>query len=354
MPKRFAFFANIPTPHKVYLFNLLNERLNGDIVFYFLAKTSPKRKSWEDSLKYAQFEYEILKSWRISINFSDEGYWFIPKDLPNFSDFKKIVISGGLTPVELFLALKCLANNVPYIVWSEAINLFGGNLIFRTLRIPIRFLIFSNAEHVVCGSSMAKEHAERLGARNTSVIYTTTNIDRFLYDKHHSGKCLNVAYIGRLIKRKNVDVLLKALHNERWVNLYMVGEGEEKERLYELSMRLNIDVKFLGWKDYDEIPRLLKKFDVMVLPSKNEVFGYVVVEALSSGVIPVVSEGVGAKDLVDESLRFKTDDIEKLKTILRKLKSPNLRNELSSRMKGNLNLIKGEGWAESFANILLK
>ncbi len=290
----------------------------------------------------------------MSINFSDEGYWFIPTDLPNFSNFKKIVISGGLTPVELFLALKCLASNVPYIVWSEAINLFGGNLIVRALRIPVRFLIFSNAEHVVCGSSMAKKHAQSLGARNTSVLYTTTDIYRFLYDKYHSGKCLNVAYIGRLIKRKNVDVLLKALRNERWINLYIVGEGEEKERLKELSRRLNINVKFLGWKDYDEIPRLLKKFDAIVLPSKNEVFGYVVVEALSSGVIPVVSESVGAKDLVDRSLRFKTGDVKTLKSILTKLKSSHLRNELSLKMKNNLNLIRGENWAERFANILLK
>jgi len=100
----------------------LYKKLGGDIRFYFLAKGSKKRKGWEISLKDAKFDYEVLESVSLEIKISeDPGYWFFPKSLPNLSEFKKIVISGGLTPVELFIALK------KYLRWDGLYSLVGGN-----------------------------------------------------------------------------------------------------------------------------------------------------------------------------------------------------------------------------------
>jgi hypothetical protein len=125
-----------------------------------LAKGSKKRRGWEDSLKDAEFDYEILDSIPLEIKISkDPGYWFLPKKLPNLGEFKRIVISGGLTPVELFIALKGISEGTGYIIWSEATNIFDGNFIFGILRIPIRFLLFSMADLVVCGSPSAERNA---------------------------------------------------------------------------------------------------------------------------------------------------------------------------------------------------
>ncbi|MEO0139378.1 MAG: glycosyltransferase family 4 protein [candidate division WOR-3 bacterium] len=352
MPK-FGFFTNIPTPHKVYLFNLLNERLKGEIIFYFLSKTTKKRSVWEDSLKDANFPYEILESIVFRVNFGDEGYWFFPKRLPDIKRFKKVVISGGLTPLELFLAFKCVANGVPYIVWSEAIDLFGGNILLRALRVPIRFSIFSLAECVVCGSHMAEKHARTLGAKRTIINYTTTNLNAFLYDKKHSGSCLNIIYLGRLIKRKGVDTLIKAVNGLNWVKLYIVGDGEEKENLETLAKRLNINVEFINWKDYNDIPRFLRKFDILVLPSENEVFGYVVLESLASGVLPITSDGVGSKDLLNDFLIFKVGDYIALRNRITGLKDPKLRNKLINELKEKaLRYASPEVWADKFFEIL--
>ncbi len=332
----------------------MSEKLDGDIRFFFLAKGSQKRKGWEKSLNDARFDYEILGSWKLEIKFSqDPGYWFFPKSLPNLTEFKKIVISGGLTPVELFIALKSISNGTGYILWSEATNLSEGNLIFGILRIPIRFLLFSLADLVICGSPSAENHARALGAKRTILNFTTTDLRSFLYEKYHSGKCLNIVYLGRLIKRKKVDDVIMAIEGLNWVKLYIIGDGDERENLKKLAKKLNVDVEFLGWLDYDRVPELLRRFDVLVLPSKEEVFGYVVVEAMASGVLPIVSEHVGSKDLLFKDLIFKAEDPSSLRERILTFKDPKKRRDFIRKLKlEKLPLVSAEMWAEIFAQAL--
>jgi len=330
----------------------LYKKLGGDIRFYFLAKGSKKRKGWEISLKDAKFDYEVLESVSLEIKIpKDPGYWFFPKSLPNLSEFKKIVISGGLTPVELFIALKSISGGTGYIVWSEATSLFDGNFLFGIFRIPVRFLLFSLADLVICGSPSAEKHAKTLGAKKTILNFTTTDLSSFLYEKSHKGNCLNLVYLGRLIKRKRVDMVIRALEGLRWVKFYVIGEGEERAKLEELSKKLKIDVEFLKWVDYNIVPKLLRKFDVLVLPSEKEVFGYVVVEAMASGVLPIVSEEVGARDLLFDELVFR--DPHSLREKILNFRDPKMRKLFVERLKREkLHLASPENWAEKFAQAL--
>ena len=64
------------------------------------------------------------------------------------------------------------------------------------------------------------------------------NIDLMEYENG-----LNFIYVGRLIKYKNVDVFIRAIH-EKYKNeatLHIVGEGAEEENLKQLSRQLNIE-----------------------------------------------------------------------------------------------------------------
>ncbi len=330
------------------------EKLQGDIRFYFLAKGSKKRKGWEISLKDANFDYEVLESISLEIKISDDpGYWVFPLNLPNLSKFKRIVISGGLTPVELFIAIKSISSGTSYIVWSEANSLLDGNFLLGIFRIPIRFLLFSLADLVICGSPSAERHAKALGAKRTLLNFTTTDLSSFLYEKSHKGNCLNLVYLGRLIKRKRVDIVIRALEGLRWVKFYVIGDGEERAKLEELSKKLKVNVEFLGWIDYNIVPKFLRKFDVLVLPSEKEVFGYVVVEAIASGILPLVSEGVGAKDLLFDELVFKVCDFRSLREKIVIFKDPKMRKLFVERLRRErLHLISPENWAENFAQAL--
>jgi glycosyltransferase involved in cell wall biosynthesis len=105
-----------------------------------------------------------------------------------------------------------------------------------------------------------------------------------------------IGFIGRLHPVKNLDVLLDAfsLIQPRTKNalLVLAGRGEMLDQLRELTRSLGIgnNIVFLGHQT--EITKILKTFDILVLPSRIEGFGLVLLEAMASGV-PVIATNVG-------------------------------------------------------------
>jgi glycogen(starch) synthase len=104
-----------------------------------------------------------------------------------------------------------------------------------------------------------------------------------------------VVFLGRLHEQKNVDLLLRAaarLHHP--AHVVVAGDGPERRRLEELHRRLGLvgRVTFLGFVDHEVVPALLRRADMLVLPSRYEELGTAMVEAMQSGV-PVVATRTG-------------------------------------------------------------
>lgn len=104
----------------------------------------------------------------------------------------------------------------------------------------------------------------------------------------------DIIFAGRLIKEKNVDVLIKTIATikERIsdINCFIIGDGPERAKLERLVQELDIqnNISFKGFmKDYDNLISYMKASKVFVLPSTREGFGIVVIEANACG-LPVV------------------------------------------------------------------
>lgn len=104
----------------------------------------------------------------------------------------------------------------------------------------------------------------------------------------------DVIFVGRLIKDKNVDVLMQVIcHLKRSlpkIKCYIIGDGPERRSLGKLRVFLGLEenVKFLGFlNEHQEVYSLMKASKVFVLPSEREGFGVVVPEANACG-LPVV------------------------------------------------------------------
>jgi len=109
-----------------------------------------------------------------------------------------------------------------------------------------------------------------------------------------------IGYIGQLISRKGLDVLLEAaakITSLDW-RIILIGDGEQKNELVQIAQRLNIldRVEFLGFRA-DRIA-FLKGFDVFVLPSKLEGIPRCLMEALAAEVPVVASDIPGCRDLI--------------------------------------------------------
>lgn len=131
--------------------------------------------------------------------------------------------------------------------------------------------------------------------------------DRFVYrDAHREVRAelglpddaVVLGHVGRFAWEKNHEYLVPlfaavAARDPRW-HLVMVGDGplraDTTERV--AAAGLTARVRFTGVRG--DVPRLMSSFDVMVLPSRMEGFGLVLVEAQALGTPVVVSDTVPA------------------------------------------------------------
>jgi len=103
-----------------------------------------------------------------------------------------------------------------------------------------------------------------------------------------------VGYFGRLERGKGVDVLVDAatrLHGKLPATAFLfVGEGPLRETLIARAAAAGLPARFAGQRD--DVAALLRLCAVVVLPSRQEAFGRILIEAMAAGV-PVVASAVG-------------------------------------------------------------
>ena len=106
---------------------------------------------------------------------------------------------------------------------------------------------------------------------------------------------LHIGYAGKLISRKGVDELLRAValldRSSSW-SVTLVGDGPAMTDLKELALLLGLGdrVVFHGFANTSEMPKLLASFDVVVVPSRLDMRTLVTIEAMAAGAATIVSD----------------------------------------------------------------
>ncbi len=215
-------------------------------------------------------------------------------------------------------------------------------------RLPVPFSIieaqnYRMASGVIAGNRDAQNVLRRKGFKGPIWVIPQFGIDPDLfYPRDRStGETFVVGYVGRLVRAKGLDLLLRACSTleDPW-KLVLVGGGEEEPSLRRLSAELGIGarVEFRGEVASLDVPRTLRDFDVLVLPSRSaptwrEQFGRVLVEAMACAV-PVVGSDSGEIPHVigDAGLIFPEENWRALADHLRTLQEdPPLRAALGQR-----------------------
>lgn len=143
----------------------------------------------------------------------------------------------------------------------------------------------------------------------------------------------SVLYVGRLHKKKGVDLLLNSLS---WMSdsldVHIVGDGPEKSKLEHQASNVGPqhNVTFHGWVPQKDLPSFYKSTDVFVHPGRwPEPFGRTILEAIQCNCPPIVSD-IGAPPWIvqDNSFIFDVDEPESLAETLTKARFD------SSRLNG--------------------
>lgn len=127
-------------------------------------------------------------------------------------------------------------------------------------------------------------------------------------------------FVGSLVKVKNLDGLIKVLgHLKISFKLVIVGEGPERPKIEELIRILGLEDKVIlcGEKPHKETLRIIMSCNILILPSKSEVFPIVVLEALSLGK-PVIATKVGGLLEMKSKNLYLIDSLEEINSLLEK------------------------------------
>ena len=114
---------------------------------------------------------------------------------------------------------------------------------------------------------------------------------------------LRIAFVGRLVALKGVDMLLEAaapLIRDGLVELDIIGDGPERQSLQDIITKEKIQTgtRLEGWVDHSQLQPRLQQSDMLALPSIREFGGGVVLEAMTLGLPPIVLDHGGPPELV--------------------------------------------------------
>lgn len=105
--------------------------------------------------------------------------------------------------------------------------------------------------------------------------------------------------VANLIKSKNIDFILTLANISKKFSFYIVGDGPEKNRLFDNTKKENLsNVLLLGKKSEDELITLLNSSNLFLLPSLSEGTSTAIIEAMACGLPIICSNAGGVKELI--------------------------------------------------------
>ena len=176
-----------------------------------------------------------------------------------------------------------------------------------------------------------------------------------LVERYRLKSAPTILCVGRLVKRKGQDKLIKALPEIKDefpnVRLLLVGEGPLRKKLSKLVKKLQLEdnVIFTGRVSYEELPKYFRVGDIFAMPARTRNFGLeveglgiVYLEASATGLPVIVGSSGGAPDALIQGETGYVVDGRNVEEIARQI-SYLIRDPESAKRLG----AKGRDWIES-------
>ncbi|MFP4845202.1 glycosyltransferase [Winogradskyella sp. PE311] len=184
-------------------------------------------------------------------------------------------------------------------------------------KILLRKLIVFNTNKLIAGSKLTSQYLGTLTKKASKIEESLQTIDviewqsiyKSLPNKNELRAKLNynsddkiLLSVGQLDDNKNIASLIKQFHKLSGYKLIIVGDGPGKKELKRLTLKLKLtdQINFIDRKTNSDLIEYYKISDIFILPSKSDTFGFVVSEALVSGLPVLCSKYAGASSLIKD------------------------------------------------------
>ncbi len=131
-----------------------------------------------------------------------------------------------------------------------------------------------------------------------------------------------VLAVGRLVKKKGFDLILYAMQELQDIRVRIIGDGPERDALATLATELDLRdrVEFCGAQSYAQVMRLMAAAKIVAIPSRQEPFGLVAIEAMNAGKPIVAARTGGLVEILEDTdtFFFESGNSKMLAAMLRK------------------------------------
>ena len=256
----------------------------------------------------------------------------------------EIIIFDGYGFMTQFFGLSmCRLLNIKHYV-----NVDGGIRVDNEafLAVLIKRIMISNQSYYLASSDYTRTYLMDYGVEKEHIfIHPFTSLlkkdilERLVDEK--SKRTLKIELnmvdgfqllcVSQTIHRKGIDVLLEAMSKLDNVKLTIVGGQciDEYSKIIEKHQLKNI--RFIEYLDYEQLKKVYQAADLFVLPTRYDVWGLVINEAMANGLPVVTTNKCGAGlALIDPNYLVEPNDYENLAIVIEKIQEdPLLRKKLA-------------------------
>lgn len=177
-------------------------------------------------------------------------------------------------------------------------------------------ILRNNVACCIAKTRKAKYYLEKKGFTEISVCPVGLDIRKLISGDESNFRELHqisasmkiVLYVGVIEPRRNVDFIIRVFYElsklRNDICLVIAGEGPDKSKCDELSksLRINDKILFLGKVPQKQLKSIYKAADVFLLPSKYEIYGMALMEAMYFGIPVIASLTAGPEEIIESGV----------------------------------------------------
>lgn len=292
---KIAFITNIPSPYRVDFFNEWGKYC--DLTVFFEKNQSDERdKSWTNN-SFCNFKPVFLSGIKSDVDkaLSFEICKYLKKNA-----FDKIIVSNMATPTGIVAIIYMKMKKIRY--WIEGDGGFAKD--GKGFKEKFKRFLLKGADGCFSTSRAHDEYYKTYGV-------AAAKIHRYPFTALHERDIRNtpcdfeekkrirqrlgisedryIITVGQFIHRKGFDVLLYAASKlPKDVGVYFVG-GIPTDEYIRIKNEFGLDnVHFVSFTDKETLKQWYAGAELMVLPTREDIWGLVINEAMAAG-IPIVT-----------------------------------------------------------------
>lgn len=313
---RVAFLTNLIPPYHKPIYKLLGQCCKAFRLFIStpMEANRPWLPEWDGLDVVVQKGLTLRSTWKHPQGFDEPLAVHFPLDtlsqLARFNPDAVISVEMGFRTLLAILHAK-IHRTCRLLIWSEVTDVTEhGRGIARKL---LRRFIAKRADGFLTVGRGGAGYIESLGVSEDRIfrIAYSTDLAPFLAIplERSPEAARRLLFSGQLIQRKGLAPFLETLirwaiiHPFSEIEFALVGSGPEEARLRAFRLPNNVNLRFSGVRQYDELPACYAEAGIFVLPTLADTWAVVVNEAMASG-LPILGSiySQAVQEMVEDGL----------------------------------------------------